>query len=84
MLHREGWTVVLVHNHGEVIIPWKTWLEEGPGERSLLTPSRILDSAGNPRPLRMLPLPYRNTRLSRWLIHCKLIRNPWPARPGLS
>ncbi len=73
--------VLLIHPHGELWLPLKDWIHEGPGPRQLLHPvaARMADTHER-LPLRIIPFRYRNTRLSRILISVGLLRNPWIKR----
>ncbi len=57
--------VVLDHPHGKVEIPLEEWIAKGPGERKLLTPIAAKNRrTGKQVPLSVVPLRYRNNKLS--------------------
>ena len=66
------------HPHGDQEIPLSEWMKAGPGERPLVRPSSARDaSTGANLPMSVIPLPYRNNALSRFLIRLGFLRNPW-------
>jgi hypothetical protein len=70
--------VVVDHPHGRIEVPLKEWKRVGPGPRPFLTPLAAIRR--EPRatlPLSVIPLRYRNTRLSRLLIRLGVLTNPW-------
>jgi len=73
----EDLRVVVMHPAGDILTSFESWKQHGPGERPLVQIGSVIDKRGNDVPLRVIPLKYRNTRLSRFLIRCKLISNPW-------
>lgn len=74
--------IKLRHPHGDLEIPLKDWMEQGPGDRPLLQPfaARYEDS-DEPLPLSVIPLPYRNNAVSRLMIRAGLLKSPWHAVP---
>ncbi|MEO3750345.1 hypothetical protein [Streptomyces sp. B6B3] len=71
--------VVLAHPHGDVEVPLADWTRTGPGPRPLVRPVAARSRAtGEPLPLSVIPLPYRNDDESRRAIADGLIDDPWP------
>jgi hypothetical protein len=71
--------VSIAHPHGELELPLAEWMRVGPGPRELVRPIAARSAAtGQPLPLSVVPLAYRNDRLSRTLIRLGLLKNPWP------
>ena len=70
--------VTLGHPHGDIEVPLAEWMRIGPGERPLVRPvaARRM-STGQPLPLRVIPLKYRNTGPARLLIRAGLLPDPW-------
>lgn len=70
--------VLVSHPHGERWVPLGEWIRVGPGPRPLLGPTAArLAGSNKGLPLRVIPLRYRNTALSRLLISVGLLRDPW-------
>ena len=70
--------VVVRHPHGDVETTLREWMKTGPGSRDLVAPVGALDAAtGESLGLSVIPLRYRNNRLSRSLIRLGLLENPW-------
>jgi len=70
--------VIISHPHGDVEVELSEWIKIGPGERPFLQPTSVKQkSTGKPMSLHIIPLKYRNNRLSRFLISLGLIENPW-------
>lgn len=70
--------VVIDYKFTTFRIPVKQWLDEGPQGNPAIVPHRLECDDGRHLPISQLPLPYRNTRLSRWLIKFGILTNPWP------
>jgi len=70
--------VVIRHPHGDIETTLDTWISTGPGSRELVAPIAARDAqTGRPLNLSVVPLRYRNNRLSRGLIRLGLLRCPW-------
>jgi hypothetical protein len=70
--------VVLGHPHGDVEMTLAEWMKVGPGGRPLLRPIAARSrSTGDPKPLTIIPLPYRNNATSRALIAAGDLESPW-------
>ena len=70
--------VKLDHPHGTVEIPLEEWIRVGPGELPYLKPIAVRDvDTGRPLPMRVIPLRYRNTAFSRFLIRLGFLKEPW-------
>jgi hypothetical protein len=76
--NRSDIIVVLEHPYGRVEVSLEEWISTGPGERPLVRPveAKRKDS-GQPLPLSVIPLQYRNNRLSRALIALGVLEDPW-------
>jgi hypothetical protein len=77
--------VTVAHPWGDIEAPLPTWIETGPGPRSLVTISKARRRDGSPVPLEEIPLQYRNTAESRRLQRFGLLPTPWgppPEEPG--
>lgn len=61
-------------------MPMLEWMRLGPGiHRPGIRPTEARHAVTGERlPLSVLPLRYRNTWLSNWLISMGLLENPWP------
>jgi hypothetical protein len=70
--------VVIGHPHGDLAEPLALWMATGPGPRPLVRPIAARSrSTGEPLPLSVIPLPYRNDEESRRAIRDGLIDDPW-------
>jgi hypothetical protein len=70
--------VIVAHPMGDVETPLEAWMRHGPGERELVSISRVVcKDDGRTLPVSTIPLRYRNNFLSRWLISVGLLQNPW-------
>jgi hypothetical protein len=70
--------VPLDHPHGKVEVSLSEWMRTGPGERPYLRPIAVRSrQTGRSLPLSAIPLPFRNTGLSRSLIKIGVLTNPW-------
>jgi hypothetical protein len=71
--------IVLVrHPHGDVETTLNDWMKTGPGPRELVAPVAARDArSGVLLSLSVVPLRYRNSRLSRTLIRLGLLEDPW-------
>ncbi len=68
----------LEHPQGEVRTTLAEWMVAGPGPRSALAPFAALDAGtGEALDLSLMPLRYRNSALSRWLIRLGVLKRPW-------
>jgi hypothetical protein len=77
--------VTVAHPWGDIEAPLPTWIEIGPGPRSLVTISKARRRDGSAVPLEEIPLQYRNTAESRRLQRLGLLPAPWgppPEEPG--
>jgi hypothetical protein len=71
--------VIIGHPFGELEVPLPEWIATGPGPRPLVRPiSARSKSTGEPVPLDVIPLRYRNDDESRQAIHDGRIADPWP------
>jgi hypothetical protein len=71
--------VVIGHPFGDVEVPLAVWIAKGPGPRPFVRPVRAQSrSTGQPLPLSVIPLRYRNDPQSRRAIEDGLLENPWP------
>lgn len=78
MLNNKEIIIVMVHNFGEIETTLEDWIKFGPGSRKLLKPHKVKDkSTGKELPLKIIPLKYRNNKLSRFLIKLGFIKNSW-------
>ena len=69
------------HNFGKLEVPLTGWIAKGPGPRKFLELCAARSgSTGEPLPLDVVPLIYRNTEESRRLIAEGKLENPWPER----
>lgn len=60
----------------------REWMERGPGPRPGIQPVAARHSVtGQTLSMRVVPLRYRNSALSRLLIRLGLLENPWPGKP---
>jgi hypothetical protein len=70
--------VVLEHPLGRVEVSLEEWISIGPGARPLVRPVEAKrKGSGEPLPLSVIPLRYRNNRLSRTLIVLVFLIDPW-------
>lgn len=73
--------VTIAHPQGNTVVPLAEWMRTGPGERRLLQPTAAWRaSTGQPLPLRVIPLRYRNNGPARLLIRAGLLTDPWSPR----
>ncbi|WP_367323417.1 hypothetical protein [Streptomyces sp. HUAS ZL42] len=71
--------VLIAHPFGDVWVPLPQWIAHGPGPRSWVHPVKARSiSTGEPLPLTVIPLQYRNTYESRQAIRDGRLVNPWP------
>ena len=72
-------SVFICHPWGDFWVSLERWIHCGPGLRYGSHPSDAKrTSTGEPLPLSVIPLQYRNDEESRRLIRLGLIENPWP------
>lgn len=70
--------VIISHPHGDIETSLDTWLQNGTGKRKYVTVTSVICADTQEKlPLSLLPLRYRNNRLSRLLIFIGLLQNPW-------
>ena len=70
--------LVLDHPHGEVEVSMSEWMSVGPGERSCVRPTEAYQGRDRRRvSLTVLPLRFRNSRLSKMLISLGVLEDPW-------
>lgn len=74
-----GWELLMEYPHGPLWVPIMEWIKNGPGPRQLLSPSKARTTTEKEEfPVwSVVPLRYRNSRLSRLLISIGLFKNPW-------
>ena len=66
------------HPFGDVETTLADWIRVGPGARPLLCPvGAKRASTGEPLPLRVVPLRYRNNGWSRLFIRLGVLADPW-------
>ena len=71
--------VAIGHPMGDIEVPLAVWIATGPGPRPLVRPIRARShSTGQPLPLSIIPLQYRNDEQSRQAINDGHLANPWP------
>jgi hypothetical protein len=71
--------VTIGHPFGDVEVPLAVWIATGPGPRPLVRPLHARSrSTGQPLPLSVIPLRYRNDEQSRQAIEDGLLDDPWP------
>ncbi|OJT22085.1 hypothetical protein BO221_25455 [Archangium sp. Cb G35] len=71
--------LIVPHNWGTLEMTIPEWIARGPGLRPGIQPVAARHArTGKPLPLRVLPLRYRNTWFSRWLIRVGVFSDPWP------
>lgn len=70
--------VIISHPHGDIEASIDTWLQNGPGIRKYVTVTSVIcvETKEKLSPS-VIPLRYRNNRLSRFLIFIGLLQNPW-------
>jgi hypothetical protein len=69
--------VTVGHPFGDVDVPLSAWISRGPGPRSLVRPIRARrGGTGEPLPLAVVPLRYRNDAESRALIAAGALEPP--------
>lgn len=77
--------VTIRHPHGDVETTLSEWMKTGPGPRPLVAPVAARDAgSGEALSLTVIPLRYRNNRLSRTLIQLGLLGNPWSRESSTS
>lgn len=70
--------VTIDHPFGRIEPTLAEWMRKGPGPRKLLRPTAARSrSTGEPLPLSVIPLAYRNDAVSRMLIAAGIIKSPW-------
>ena len=76
--------VVIGHPFGDVEVSLADWVARGPGPRPLLRPVRARSRrTGQPLPLSVIPLRYRNDAESRRAIKDGLLDDPWSGADGV-
>jgi hypothetical protein len=71
--------VTIDHPFGTIETTLAAWIKTGPGPRYLLHPVAARRAGTNERlPLSVIPLRYRNSTLSRFLIRLGILKPPWP------
>jgi hypothetical protein len=82
-IHPDDVLVVVSHPHGDIEVSLATWMAAGPGPRPLVRPvaarSRL---SGEPLPLTVIPLRYRNDEQSRSAIRRGILTSPWRDGPA--
>lgn len=67
------------HPFGDLEVSLAEWIARGPGPRPLVRPVAVRSRAtGEPLPLTVIPLRYRNDEESRRLIAEGALESPWP------
>ncbi|MGP3970502.1 hypothetical protein [Streptomyces sp. 6N223] len=75
--------VVIGHPFGDVVVPLGHWIATGPGPRPYVRPLSARSRAtGEPLPLSIIPLRYRNDEEARQAIRDGRVEDPWA--PGRS
>ncbi len=70
--------VTIEHPFGVLEVSLEEWMSTGPGPRPLLRPAAAKEKGTNrPLPMSVIPLRYRNNRVSRSLIALGVLPNPW-------
>lgn len=71
--------VTIGHPMGDIEVSLAVWIATGPGPRPFVRPIRARSrSTGQPLPLSVIPLRYRNDEQSRQAINNGRLANPWP------
>jgi hypothetical protein len=71
--------VYVDHPMVEGYLPLPLWVKNGPGGRKYVTITHAKHRVtGEILPMSVVPLKYRNNRLSRLLIRLGFLENPWP------
>lgn len=75
--------VTIEHPFGTIEVSLTAWIERGPGPRKLLQPTAPRSrSTGEPLPLDVIPLRYRNNGATRRAIAAGEVEPPdWPEYP---
>ena len=74
----ENIEVMISHPWVANFIPLTSWIETGPDPREFVAPIRARDKNSQQElPLSVIPLKYRNNRISRLFIRLGLLENPW-------
>ena len=70
--------VTIEHPFGQIETTLAEWMARGPGRRPLLRPVAARSrSTGEPLPLTVIPLRYRNDEQSRAMIERGELESPW-------
>lgn len=70
--------VVIGHPFGDVVVPLGNWIATGPGPRPYVRPLSARSRAtGEPLPLSIIPLRYRNDEEARQAIRDGRVEDPW-------
>jgi hypothetical protein len=70
--------VTIEHPFGQIEMPLKKWMKQGPGLRPLVRPIAARSRrTGESLPLEVIPLAYRNDETSRRLIAEGQLESPW-------
>jgi hypothetical protein len=70
--------VLLHHTSGSVWVSLYEWIHKGPGARPQLRPVQARDRRSRQSlPLKVIPLAYRNSVLSRALVKLGMLESPW-------
>ncbi|GAA5191457.1 hypothetical protein GCM10023322_48880 [Rugosimonospora acidiphila] len=73
--------VTIGHPMGDIEVSLAAWIATGPGPRPFVRPIRARSRlTGQPLPLSIIPLRYRNDEQSREAIDNGHLVNPWPDR----
>ena len=70
--------VLILHNWGDARVPLQEWMRTGPGAREGIRPVAAFHRrTGEPLPISVVPMRYRNNTMSLALIRLGLLANPW-------
>lgn len=76
-MNNEDIIVTVAHNWGETDVTLAHWIANGPGPRWKVQPVAARDRVtGAQLPLRVIPLRYRNSALSRLLVRLGVLKMP--------
>jgi hypothetical protein len=81
-IRSEDVLVVVRHPFGEVEVSLVEWMAAGPGPRPMVRPVAARSRLnGEPLPLTVIPLRYRNDEQSRTTIRQGILTDPWGSGP---
>jgi hypothetical protein len=71
-------SVIIGHPFGDIEVTLEEWIIRGPGPRLFLRPVSVKNkSTGEPLPLEVIPIQYRNDRQSIEMIVSGQLSDPW-------